>query len=70
MYTTSFCNKPHLDDGRPVNHECYKLPAGCIAAERAGDYGEAQRLIDEARRRGRFWPHRGVKAGTLTGQPD
>lgn len=58
IYCTSFCNHGHLYDGRPVNHECYVLPRGFIAAEATGDDDKASNLL-------RAWTtrkiHRGVK---------
>lgn len=49
-YCTTYCNKSHrLSDGKPVNHECFVLPPAALQAEREGDYGKANALIQAAR---------------------
>lgn len=50
VYCTTYCNHGHvLDNGKPVNHECYVLPPAALAAERAGDFELADRLITAAK---------------------
>lgn len=46
IYCTSYCNKGHdLDTGKPINHECRKLPTAALEAERMGHYELAIRLL-------------------------
>jgi len=59
IYCTSYCNHGHrVDDGVPVEHECYVLPPAALAAEMEGDYERAQFLLAGTNKRA----HRGVKA--------
>lgn len=48
-YVTTYCNRYHGADGKPLDHECFVLPRGAIAAERAGHYQQAIDLIDAAK---------------------
>lgn len=39
VYCTSFCNRGHsLEDGKPIDHECYVLTIEGMMAEERGDY--------------------------------
>lgn len=50
VYTTSFCNKGHrLEDGKPVNHECYIIPPKALQLECEGKTQEAIEVMDAAR---------------------
>lgn len=50
IYCTSYCNKGHIvEDGRPVKHECYVLPAAALKAEMSGDFRSAQGAIEAAK---------------------
>jgi hypothetical protein len=45
-FVTTYCNRSHrLSDGAPVAHECQALPPDALAAERAGDFDSAARLM-------------------------
>lgn len=57
-YCTTYCNRYHGADGKPLDHECFVLPRGAIAAERAGHYQQAIDLIDGAKP---LRAHRGVR---------
>lgn len=60
VYATTYCNHGHaLENGKPVNHECYVLPPGALEAERAGDFELAARIISAAKP---LQIHRGVHA--------
>jgi hypothetical protein len=41
IYCTSFCNKGHLLDGRPVDHECYVIPPEMLKAEMEDRFEDA-----------------------------
>lgn len=39
IYCTTFCNQAHrIDNGHPVNHECYILKPEALKAEMEGDF--------------------------------
>jgi hypothetical protein len=51
IYCTSYCNFGHnMKTGRPIGHECRVIPPAALRAERAGDYGEAQRILSTGKR--------------------
>ena len=57
LYCTTFCNKPHrLEDGKPVEHECFIIPTAALHAEREGDMDRANDIL-------RVWTHRRVHKG-------
>jgi hypothetical protein len=57
-YTTSYCNNRHqLDDGIPINHECYVLPSEMLRLEREDKIAEAQEVL----RRTLLKPHKGKR---------
>jgi hypothetical protein len=59
-YCHSFCGKPHrIDDGRPVEHACFVLPAEAVAAEAKGDRSRSDFLLEKWNKRR---PHNGLKA--------
>ncbi len=46
IYCTTYCNHGHrLGDGRPVDHECRKIPPAALRAEMAGDFELAISLM-------------------------
>jgi hypothetical protein len=48
VFHTAFCNKGHrMEDGMPVDHECYVLPPRALQLEREGKLEEAQNLLHE-----------------------
>jgi hypothetical protein len=51
VYCTSYCNKLHyIENGRPIDHECYVLPSDMLEAEKRGDYeGALAALIEKGR---------------------
>jgi len=59
-YVTTYCNFAHrVEDGEPLNHECFVLPPAAVAAERNGDFPLALAL----RSAGKPFRHsNGVKA--------
>ncbi len=51
IYCTTYCNRGHYtDNGKPVDHECRVIPPAALAAEIAGDYERAVRLLSEKAR--------------------
>jgi len=57
IYCTSFCNKGHLlDDGRPVDHECYVIPPEMLRAEMEERFEDALEIRI-------YWTHRRVHHG-------
>ena len=67
IYVTSYCNKPHfLADGRPVEHECYVLPAAALVAERDGDIAKATDIMGRWTNRRE---HAGVRMPKRTAKP-
>lgn len=62
FYVTTRCNFAHrLADGKPIDHECEILPPAALEAERKGDFAEAIRLIEEAKKPVRFGPLMGQR---------
>ena len=60
IYCTSFCNHGHrLEDGKPVDHECYVLPTEALIAERQGLYGRALAIMEQWKKKR---PHKGVRS--------
>lgn len=73
LYVTTFCNFAHrMEDGKPVEHECYILPPAALEAEcgrpawargRSGegapDYEKAIEIIQAAKP---LKVHKGVEA--------
>lgn len=67
IYHTSYCNHGHvLETGKPVEHECYVLPAQALAAERVGNFELAASIIAEAKP---LQIHRGLRGRALRGTP-
>jgi hypothetical protein len=49
-YCTSYCNHGHsLQNGRPLNHECYVLPPKALALEMHGKTERAIEVIEAAK---------------------
>jgi hypothetical protein len=47
LYCSTYCNRGHVvRTGRPVGHECRVLPPAALAAEIAGDFAEAVRILE------------------------
>lgn len=62
FYVTTFCNKAHrLEDGKPIDHECYVLPTAALHAEKEGKLGEAVELLGRWKRR---HVHKGLRSKT------
>lgn len=49
-YVTTYCNKPHyVATGKPIGHECYKLPPEALRLEISGDYEGAIAILEKAK---------------------
>ncbi len=57
VVVTTFCNRAHLLDGRPLDHECFVLPPEALRAEDAEDYQSACDLLNGRELK----PHSGVR---------
>ena len=58
IFCTSYCNKPHdMDDGKPIEHECYAIPARVLRLEHAGKIEEALAIL----KKGTYAIHKGKK---------
>lgn len=56
VYCTTYCNQGHkLSDGRPVGHDCVRLPVEALRAEAAGDMGKAVEVMTAWRGRRGPW---------------
>jgi hypothetical protein len=50
FYVTTYCNFAHdVKTGKPIDHECIKIPPAALRAEMDGDYEEAVRLLKQSR---------------------
>lgn len=60
FYITTYCNHAHrTSDGKPIDHECYILPASALAAERDDRISDAAEIIHAAKP---LRTHRGVRS--------
>ena len=61
-FVTTYCNKPHrLEDGKPIDHECYILPTAALHAERDGQIARAMIVLAHWKKRR---VHKGVRSKT------
>jgi hypothetical protein len=61
IYCTTYCNFGHrVDDGKPVDHECYILPTAVLKLEMDGDYDGALEIL----RTSVLKSHRGIRTGS------
>lgn len=59
FYVTTFCNHAHrLEDGKPIEHQCYVMPTEALLAERKGDMARAITILDNWKKRRQ---HNGVR---------
>lgn len=58
VIVTTFCNRAHRPDGRPVGHECFVLPKAALKLEDREDYVGACDVLASA---GPLRRHRGTR---------